>query len=75
MLLEIRLQDQRRRYNFMDNVPATILCFKGASIEFFDVFLITQNVDSLELRMSRDLIKFGVFVLYIILLSSLIGEI
>lgn len=59
----------------MDNVPATILCFEGASIELLDVFLITQNVDSLELRISRDLIKFGVFVLYIILLNSLIGEI
>lgn len=59
----------------MDNVQATILCIEGASIELLDVSLITQNVDSLELRISRDLIKFGVFVLYIILLSSLIGGI
>lgn len=55
----------------MDNVPATILCFERASIELLDVFLITRNVDSLELRISRDLIKLGVFVLCIILLSFL----
>lgn len=45
------------------------------SIKLLDDFLITQHVDSLELHINRDLIKFGAFVLYIILLSSLIGEI
>lgn len=55
-----------KKIQFMDNVPETILCFERASVELLDVFLITQNVYSLELRISRDLIKFGVFVLYII---------